>query len=102
MIAQTLPTYQIAQKSVLLEAERFFSQLSLSVKNKSLFEFEIESPNGLFKCQNSFLDVFYFLKFRISKKKQFLNCETTMPTFQSDFHRGYVQSSNGKSYNDII
>ena len=71
MIAQTLPTYQIAQKSVLLEAERFFSQLSLSVKNKSLFEFEIESPNGLFKCQNSFLDVFYFLKFKISKKTIF-------------------------------
>lgn len=77
MIAQTLPTctevptYQIAQKSVLLEGERFFSQLSLSVKNKSLFEFEIESPNGLFKCQNSFLDVFYFLKFKISKKTIF-------------------------------
>ena len=28
-----------------------------------------------------------------------MNCETTMPTFQSDFHRGY-QSSNGKSIVD--
>ena len=50
------------------EAERFLFQLTLSVKNKLLFEFEIESPNGLFKCQNSFLDLFYFLKFKIFKE----------------------------------
>ena len=51
------------------DAERFLFQLTLSVKNK--FEFEIESPNGLFKCQNSFLDLFYFLKFKIFKKSIF-------------------------------